>query len=515
MAPMAVCCMCLLSILLAAEAATDANVKVASRRWHLKLQDEQEVDSSFVAAPHNAQGTRQALEVVAPGKDGESSKDLPTPNIDDQPLSTSFLQGDRTVSSGSRVGRLFSEGHNTVLAAYSYFYQLDHSTVSKEGAEGQLHVITKSNARGQWGIWSACAMDVFVVFAFIRLQYMSGGNNNGNHLITIVLFWMCMSLLMNLLNKQCTILLKCPFTLVLIQMLVAIPPLARTPLSGIRKKDLWRWCALALLFGVILCTAMFAFTHASVTYILILRNCLPLLTLPVEKALLTNAPPISIFMVASLLSIAVGSALYARYSPGFSNSMTGLAWILFNCIASVVHRVCERSFLTSDMTLSFEAMTLINNVVPLLPIGFLAWVTGEIEQWMKYEHLLHSPMAISVILCSGIAGLCLGQSSIMLQKLVTATTMSVLQTMNKMFIITAAMVVFNDRFTPLSFTGCVLSLLGCAAYGMAQQAAKEAAKETANAEKEASEQAVKETSMEKAENETSEKSLCIRSYFRS
>jgi len=60
----------------------------------------------------------------------------------------------------------------------------------------------------------------------------------------------------------------------------------------------------------------------------------------------------------------------------------------------------------------------------------------------------------------------------MVQKCVTATSMMVLQSWNKLFIILGAMMLFHERFTPMSCLGCALSLSGCVAFGMAQNAAK-------------------------------------------
>lgn len=330
------------------------------------------------------------------------------------------------------------------------------------------------------GTAGASALGIFVVCAVMYLRSRKGSIEEvrERQTNTLFLFWMSMSLLMNLLNKECTIILSCPFTLVMIQMLVTICLLACTPLSGVRMQDLWRWCVLALLFGLMLVSSMFAFTYSSVTCLLILRNCQPILTLILENAVLTRAPPISSRIVTSLLSIAFGAYMYAYFAPGYSITTNGLAWILINCLATVTHRVLERHLLTSDMRLSFEAMTLINNVIPLVPVSILAWATGEIQKWPNHAHLMSSPMAIAVISCSGIVGLCLGQSSIMVQACVSATSMTVLQTLNKLFIILAAMIAFNESFTPLSCIGCALSLIGCAAYGVAQQAARQTPKDT-------------------------------------
>jgi len=322
-----------------------------------------------------------------------------------------------------------------------------------------------------WHLPGACASLAVVVFSYMYLQGLNKSNEVKN-LYVVIFFWMTMSLLMNLLNKQCTLLLHCPFTLVLIQMLVAVVMLARTPISGMKREDLWRWCALSVLFGMMLCSSMFAITHCSVTEYLVLRNCLPILTLPVEKAVLPNSAPASRSMVFSLCVIALGASMYARFAPGYSASSAGLVWVVINGIVTVVHRCLERKILTSDMKLSFEAMTLINNVIPLAPVAMLAWATGETQQWPKYTYLLHEPLSIAVLACAGIVGMCLGQSSIMVQKCVTATSMMVLQSWNKLFIILGAMLLFHERFTPISCLGCALSLSGCVGFGMAQNAAK-------------------------------------------
>jgi len=351
---------------------------------------------------------------------------------------------------------------------------LDPSLLQAHSAElspSLLQIGIQTHHPTPWHLPGACASLVVVVFSYMYLQ---GLNKSGEvqNLYVVIFFWMTMSLLMNLLNKQCTLLLHCPFTLVLIQMLVAVAMLARTPMSGLKKDDLWRWCALSVLFGMMLCSSMFAITHCSVTEYLVLRNCLPILTLPVEKAVLPSSAPASRSMVLSLFVIALGASLYARFAAGYSTSSAGLVWVVINGVVTVLHRCLERKILTSDMRMSFEAMTLINNVIPLAPVAMLAWATGETQQWHQYTHLLHEPLAIAVLVCAGIVGMCLGQSSIMVQKCVTATSMMVLQSWNKLFIILGAMMLFHERFTPMSCLGCALSLSGCVAFGMAQNAAK-------------------------------------------
>jgi len=357
----------------------------------------------------------------------------------------SFIQNSRKTQFTTIEEELF-EADNTILDQHPFTYALR--------------------------VPAACALVVFVAYALRSLNAYEG-RIEGRNFYVLLFYWMSMSLLMNLLNKQCSHLLRCPFTLVLIQMLAAIILLARTPLTGMKKEDLWRWSACAMLFGGMLCSSLLAFMHSSVTCLVVLRNCMPLFTLPLEKAILPNQVHANMSMVVSMIVIAIGSGLYARFAPGHGVTSIGVGWIAVNCVVTVVHRVTERYLLTSDMRLSFEAMTLVNNVIPLVPVAVLMLATGEHHQWPQYQNLLHSPVDIAVLACSGVVGLCLGQSSIMVQKCIDATTMMVLQVTNKLGIIVAAMLFFNDRFTLTSFIGCAASLLGCAAYGAAQQAARE------------------------------------------
>lgn len=387
---------------------------------------------------------------------------------------------------GTNVPRL----KNAAVASLLQDGQMvEHPNEFSDDVEGERHGTEKDGMDSQvesflhtghthimlWRFAGPIVLAVIVVVSFVGL---SNGHVAAGGDYPAIGFWMLMSILMNVLNKKCTILFSCPFTLVLIQMLVAILLYARTSLAGMKASDLWRWCALSALFGLMLCSSMLAFMHSSVTCLLVLRNCLPILTFPLEKVILPTSAPVSASMVTSLAAIAIGAFLYAGHAPaGSGTTPIGYCWILVNCVASVTHRVLERMLLTSDMRLSFEAMTLINNVIPLPAVALLAWGTGELQHWPEYEHLLRSPTAIVVFLCSGVVGLCLGQGSIMVQKSVTATSMMVLQTTNKMAIIIAATMLFNDRFTSTSFIGCGLSLIGCAAYGMAQHSARQASLE--------------------------------------
>ena len=223
---------------------------------------------------------------------------------------------------------------------------------------------------------------------------------------------------MNLLNKQATVLLACPFGIVLIQTVMAASVMVPhfKELKTADPTSIYKWCALSLVFATMLLSSLFAFSHASISALLVLRNCLPLFAVPAELLFIPTSQTPTVSVIASLFIISGGTFVYAFFSP-HPISGKGVVWIVINCIASVFNRVVERRLLISpDMKLSVEAMTLINNAVPIVPILALAYATGETEQWGKYAGVLMDPMALLVLSSSSLVGLCLNQSSLLVQK---------------------------------------------------------------------------------------------------
>merc|ERR1719213_1499681 len=94
----------------------------------------------------------------------------------------------------------------------------------------------------------------------------------------------------------------------------------------------------------------------------------------------------------------------------------------------------------------------------------LAVATGEIAHW---GHSLTSVdrNTCFLVVMSGLCGASLGYVGLRTQQLVSGTTVLVMQNFNKLLIISLGMCLFHEHMTALSLLGCLVSLLGCFAYG--------------------------------------------------
>merc|ERR1719235_1277316 len=118
-------------------------------------------------------------------------------------------------------------------------------------------------------------------------------------------------------------------------------------------------------------------------------------------------------------------------------------------------------------------MTLLNNVIGVLPVLALGCLRGEHHQLPEaLSNLLHVENRKAVyIFASGCVGLSLGFFSIVVQKEISATSMLVLSSLARMTALIFSVLIFADAFTWISGTGCFLSFVGMFWYGLAQHEA--------------------------------------------
>merc|ERR1719243_561265 len=95
---------------------------------------------------------------------------------------------------------------------------------------------------------------------------------------------------------------------------------------------------------------------------------------------------------------------------------------------------------------------------------FLAIARGETANW---SHALTNSNANTwfLVVMSGLCGASLGYVGLRTAQLVSGTTVLVMQNFNKLLIISLGMFLFHEHMTALSLVGCLVSLLGCFAYG--------------------------------------------------
>merc|ERR1719291_516444 len=99
----------------------------------------------------------------------------------------------------------------------------------------------------------------------------------------------------------------------------------------------------------------------------------------------------------------------------------------------------------------------LNNAVGALLICLFATYSGDIRQWSSILRETNSTTGFWVVMSSS-CGACLGYVGLRTQKLVSGTTILVLQNFNKMLLLILGYVVFGDRLSPLAWAGCVISM---------------------------------------------------------
>merc|ERR1740117_2093375 len=101
---------------------------------------------------------------------------------------------------------------------------------------------------------------------------------------------------MNVVNKLAVTVCPLPFTLLVTQMTIAVVLVLsifgwRDLLSELyhKKKIVWQWALLTLPFAGMLITSMLAVQAGSVTFLLVSRNLLPLVSLFAERFFLPSS----------------------------------------------------------------------------------------------------------------------------------------------------------------------------------------------------------------------------------
>jgi drug/metabolite transporter (DMT)-like permease len=275
------------------------------------------------------------------------------------------------------------------------------------------------------------------------------------------------SLAMNILNKQAARAFEGTCLLVIIQMLVSIAVILcmeRDKMKMEKWTDFLKWLVVPFAFAGMLGTSMFAFKEASLTTILIMRNILPILTFGFEKVLFNQPESMCWRVICSLVVTLIGSVLYGFVDISATN--VGKILILVNCFFTIVDRLVQAHLLkgNKDFSISISMCMLLNNLIGIIPMFFLAVARGEVAHW---GHAITSAGKNTwfLVVMSGLCGASLGYVGLRTQQLVSGTTVLVLQNFNKLLIISIGMAVFHERLTTTSLLGCGVSLLGCFAYG--------------------------------------------------
>lgn len=231
-----------------------------------------------------------------------------------------------------------------------------------------------------------------------------------------------------------------------------------------RWRDMRNWLlCLTPVWFLQLGMSLFAFKETSVSAIQILRSVMPVMSFVVEKTMYDDPETVSWKLVASMLVVVAGTALYGYSS--ISVTPIALMFVLLNCVFTVGSTVARRHFLKNpEFTVSLP-MAMSSAAISMVPLTLVtACATGELAEWPSALSNA-SPTAWFLATMSGLVAGCFDMLRGRSQQTISATSDLMYQNLVKVMIIVMGIFMFSDSFTITSLFALAISFGGCAWYG--------------------------------------------------
>jgi len=163
----------------------------------------------------------------------------------------------------------------------------------------------------------------------------------------------------------------------------------------------------------------------------------------------------------------MGAALYARDVPQKSDGLVGIGWVMLNTFFALGDRLLQRRMLASDehpVDISTSGVTLLNNLLGMIPLFFVAIYSGEMEKMSGVAENLGSHGVMWVI-ASCVVGVGISYTGILVQGMITATSFLVLVNANKFVIIILEVTCMKHSLTHGQLAGSLLAIVGSILWG--------------------------------------------------
>jgi drug/metabolite transporter (DMT)-like permease len=285
--------------------------------------------------------------------------------------------------------------------------------------------------------------------------------------------WASCSIGMVVLNKQLARTLQAPALIATAQMALGFGVLAAVwgrELLAANRRQMACWTLVSLSFAGLLCSSMYTMQHISMSLFTVIRNLMPLITLPLEAVTMPvdKQPRIDVWIVISLLVTLVGAVLYA---DGLQDvSKFGILCAFLNMAMVVGDKILQRRLLTQECKdLHAVVCTMVSNLFGMLPCIALAFATGQISELPEHKTNWTDPRVITMLCFSGVIGIGIGALSVEVQRHLTATSFMILHNFPEIAVILIGVVVFGDAVgSPVACSGLLVSLLGGFMYSRLQ-----------------------------------------------
>merc|ERR1719343_1074915 len=233
------------------------------------------------------------------------------------------------------------------------------------------------------------------------------------------------------------------------------------------KWDALRWCCVVPFFLGMLLTSLFALKYAPMSLVVTFRALSPFFSLIIERIFFAKPPEGTLLSFWPLLVIVMGAALYARDVKHTSDGLLGIFWVLLNTVMALGDRLLQRRMLAPDespVDISNTGVTLLNNLLSMIPLFFIAFFNGEFKQVPDSLDKLDK-LGWFYLLASCLVGVGISFTGILVQGMISATSFLVLVNANKFVIIIIEVSVMSKALTQLQVVGAALTIAGSCFWG--------------------------------------------------
>lgn len=319
-----------------------------------------------------------------------------------------------------------------------------------------------------------CCMTVIALLTVGWITFWWLARNGGEDLQSLKLSLLCLSFGvcswgMNITNKSLVESLHTPTLVTAAQMFMTVIGtiiLASHRFSGSRGEML-RWSFVPFIFFGMLVSSFFTYRYLSLSLLMVIRNVTPLVTLPIECAIMpADKRPIITPQMLLALCVILGSTFV--YCEKITVSYIGVGYALLNMVLAITDRVAQRRLLTTECQgLSTESCVLLNNLMGLVPTLLLAVTLHDFDDFDKSKWFASSTTML--LLLSGVIGTGICYFALAVQREIAATSFMVLQNACRMAVVLVGVLVFGDPIGwPFQVLGLALSFAGALWYGKAQ-----------------------------------------------
>ncbi|KAF8712606.1 hypothetical protein HU200_028362 [Digitaria exilis] len=243
-----------------------------------------------------------------------------------------------------------------------------------------------------------------------------------------------------------------PIFLMLYQNIVSVTIVSTLSLSGAIPTEplTWNlikvWLPVNIIFVGMLITSMFSLKYINVAMLTILKNVANVLTASGETYFFKKQHGIQVWIALMLMIISA----FAGGITDLSFHAVGYTWQTINCVLTASYSLTLRHVMdsakqaTKSGNLNELSMVLLNNILSL-PLGIILVLGFNEVGYLLETDLLRMPEFWLVITASGVLGLGISFTSMWFLHQTSATTYSLVGSLNKIPLSVAGIVLFNVR----------------------------------------------------------------------